>query len=300
MKLFCLSYWFFETRNVIIKWLLVIRKMDVVSLDFPHSVLPEILMDLVLADLVDGFQSAGIVRGDHLLVHSSLSSLGRVQGGADTVIEALVQAVGDTGTVMFPTLTGKPTDSCDHPPVFDARHSKCWTGTIPETARNRPDAIRSMHPTHSVAAFGRLANWITADHELVRTPCGYGSPYDKLAAIGGKVVLIGIDQSVNTCFHHAEELAEVPYVLLEEPVDVTMTDQNGSKIQMSETYLHKWGPERDYNRHEAAMIELGICEIQKVANADVRIIDASGQRIYLVNKLLEDPDANLDASEIER
>ena len=58
---------------------------------------------------------------------------------------------------------------------------------------------------------------------MVRTPCGYGSPYDKLADIGGKIVLIGVTECINTSFHHAEELAEVPFVCLGTPMDITLT-----------------------------------------------------------------------------
>ena len=63
-------------------------------------------MNLTLIDLVKGFRDAGIEQGDHILVHSSLSSLGWVEDGANTVIDALIGAVNETGTVIFPTLTG--------------------------------------------------------------------------------------------------------------------------------------------------------------------------------------------------
>lgn len=254
-------------------------------------------MNLTQPDLVTGFGGAGVEKGDHILVHSSLSSLGWVEGGADAVIDALIEAVGDDGTVIFPTLTGCPDNSNSNPPTFDARNTRCWTGTIPETARSRPGGFRSLHPTHSVTAFGKLAEWFTSGHELVRTPCGYGSPYDKLATIGGKIVLIGVTQSVNTSYHHAEELAGVPYVLLPEPVDVVMTDMEGNPVPMCGTYLHKWGVERDYDTLEPAMVGLSICRVWQVGDAEVRVVDAMFQRMFLVRKLLRDPLATLDLSE---
>lgn len=254
-------------------------------------------MNLTLFNLVKGFREAGIEMGDHIMVHSSLSSLGWVEGGAEMVIDALVQSVGDAGTVIFPTLTGCPDDSSANPPRFDSRETICWTGTIPETARRRPNAIRSSHPTHSVAAIGKLAKWLTEGHELVRTPCGYGSPYDKLADVGGKIVLIGVTQCVNTSFHHAEELAEVPYVLLPEPMDITIIDLQGNDFEMRGAYLHLWGPGRDFEYHERAMIDLGICHVRQVGDASVRVIDANFQRMYLVRKLLDDPLATLALSE---
>jgi len=252
---------------------------------------------LTTEQLTEEFNDAGIERGDSILVHSSLSSLGWVDGGADAVVDALIEAVGDEGTVLFPTLTGSPDNSREHPPIFDARSTRCWTGAIPEAARQRPDAPRSLHPTHSASAIGKLARWFTTGHELVHTPCGFGSPYDKLADIGGKIVLIGVTQSSNTSFHSAEEIAGVPYVLRPEPLDVTLTDADGNSIEMRETCIHLWGAKRDYNIFEDPMIDLGICQVSRVGNAEVRIIDAMLQRMFLLRKLLEDPLATLDITE---
>lgn len=256
-------------------------------------------MTLTAKDLVTSFRDAGIESGDHILVHSSLSSLGWVEGGADAVVDALIWAVGGEGTVLFPALTGCPDDSREKPPVFDARYTRCWTGRIPETARQRRNALRSLHPTHSVVAFGKLARWFTTGHEYVRTPCGPGSPYDKLADIGGRIVLIGVGQAVNTSFHHAEELAGVPYVTLDEPADITFTDMEGGTVEMRGTLLHRWGPKRDYKALEPSMIDLGICRIRQVGETEIRINDAMFQRMFLVRRLLDDPLATLALSERE-
>ncbi len=251
------------------------------------------------AELAQGFSDAGIERGDSILVHSSLSSLGWVEGGANAVVQALIDVVGWRGTVLFPTLTGRREDSPAKPPVFDARQARCWTGAIPEAARNRPEAIRSLHPTHSVAAIGEHAQWLTAGHHLVRTPCGFGSPYDKLADVGGKIVLIGVTQSANTSFHMAEEIAGVPYVVQEDALDIEMKDIAGQPVRMMDTRLHLWGPQRDYDSLEMQMLELGICHIRKVGSAEVRVMDAMLLRMFLVRRLLDDPLAVLDLTERE-
>lgn len=257
-------------------------------------------MDMTIDNLVTKLATNGIERGDHLLVHSSLSSIGWVEGGADTVIDALLQAVGEAGTVMFPTLTGAVTDSPETPPRFDARSSACWTGKIPEAARLRPDAVRSLHPTHSVVAFGRYASWFTSGHELVRTPCGYGSPYDKLASVGGKIVLIGVTQQCNTSYHHAEEVSRTPIVLQDRTMAITMTDIHGRQVTMADTALHKWHYSRDYDAFEPEMLRQGICHIGQLGKAAVRVVDAACLRNLLVRALLADPLATLNAAERER
>ncbi len=257
-------------------------------------------MDVNTEMLANQLADLGLERGDQLLVHSSLSSIGWVEGGADAVIDALLQSVGQEGTVLFPTLTGAVTDSPETPPHFDARNSPCWTGKIPETARLRPDAVRSLHPTHSVVAFGRYASWFTSDHELVRTPCGYGSPYDKLASVGGKILLIGVTQQCNTSYHHAEEVSGAPIVLQDKTMEITMTDMHGRQLTMAHTALHKWHYSRDYDAFEPEMLRQGICRIGRLGEASVRIVDAADLRRLLVRALLADPLATLDTAERER
>lgn len=258
-------------------------------------------MDSQVKTLCDELRDGlGLRVGDHILVHSSLSSIGWVEGGADSVIDALLQSVGELGTVVFPTLTGSITDSPETPPHFDARNSVCWTGKIPETARLRSDAIRSLHPTHSVVAFGGYASWFTSGHELVQSPCGYGSPYDKLAAVGGKILLIGVTQQCNTSYHHAEEVAGAPIVLQDRKMDITLTDLQGFPHTMRDTALHKWHYSRDYDAFDPDMLRQGICRIGLLGKAIVRVVDAAGLRRLLVRALLADPLATLDAAERER
>ncbi|HEY3298798.1 MAG TPA: AAC(3) family N-acetyltransferase [Armatimonadota bacterium] len=254
-------------------------------------------MGVSVKDLVSDLKSCGIANGDHVIVHSSLSSIGWVDGGAAALIEALIQAVGVEGTTVFPTLTGSEECTPETPPHYDVMKSTCWTGAVPRTALAREDGIRSLHPTHSVKAFGRLAQWLTKGHEDVRTPCGFGSPYDKLADVGGKILLIGVTQESNTSFHHAEEISGVPYVIQNRPANVEIVDISGSKITISGTFFHLYGAERDYCALEPEMISRGICTIGKTGAAETKVMDAMRQREFLVNKLLVDPTAVLKESE---
>src|SRR5215210_5495176 len=96
--------------------------------------------EVTAAMLADDLRRLGLGEGAVVLVHSSLSRLGNVKGGADAVVDSLLTAVGPTGTVLFPTLTGTEHDGPDAPPVVDVRSTPCWTGRIPETARHRKGA----------------------------------------------------------------------------------------------------------------------------------------------------------------
>ena len=156
-------------------------------------------------DILFSLRLMGIREGDVLLVHSSLTSIGYVQGGAEAVIDALLDAVGKSGTVVMSTLTG-----WSEP--FDAATSPSAVGKISEVFRGRPDALRSLHPVHSVAAIGRQAAYITSSHVHCETGCGKGTPYLKMLELGGKVMLLGVDMDRNTIMHSLEEEIDAVYL----------------------------------------------------------------------------------------
>ena len=200
-------------------------------------------MKINILDLLNTFESIGIRKGDTLLVHSSLSSFGYVEGGEQTVIEALLASVGISGNVFVPTLTGKPSDGPTNPPVFDVKKSPCWTGRIPSEFMKLSEAKRSLHPTHSLAGIGLLVDYLIKGHEDSLTPCGKDSPYIKIAEIGGYILLLGVAMDSNTTIHSAEELANVPYHLQKEKTECTIIDYDGD-ILKRRLYLHHWGTPR--------------------------------------------------------
>lgn len=163
-------------------------------------------MTVTESDVRSGLRELGVRPGDDVVVHSSLSAIGRVEGGAETVVDALASAVGDEGTVVVPTFT--PNRARREP--FDRARTPSETGAITEALRARDDAVRSDHPTHSVAALGPAATELTADHGY-RNSLGEGSPLHRLAERGGKILLLGVGHDSNSTLHVAESLADLPY-----------------------------------------------------------------------------------------
>ena len=108
------------------------------------------------------FLAAGVRPGGVLLLHSSLSSLGIVPGGADTVIDALLHALGPSGTLVFPTLSYL--FCTKESPAFDVRSTPTNLGAIPSAALRRAGALRSLHPTHSCCALGARAEEVVGRH----------------------------------------------------------------------------------------------------------------------------------------
>ena len=163
---------------------------------------------------------------DTVLIHSSMKSIGPVAGGADTVLDVLMDYFGEYGLLVFPTLSYRNVNA-EHP-RFDVRKTPCVTGILPELFRQRPGVIRSLHPTHSVAAFGKDAASFTADHENAETPEPKGSPWWKLLERHGKILFIGTGISCNTFLHGVDEWLEIPNMRSPLPQHLEVVDWSQS------------------------------------------------------------------------
>jgi len=156
--------------------------------------------------IVDDLRALGLEEGDQVVVHSSLRAVGPVEGGADTVVDALLEVLGPAGLLVAPTFT-YTTERFD-PAVEPGR-----TGAIAEAVRLRPSAIRSLHPTHSVAALGAGAEELCANHEDI-SATDVDSPLDRLARADGHVLLLGVGHIANTTVHVGEFHARASYLAI--------------------------------------------------------------------------------------
>jgi len=249
---------------------------------------------LTVEDLAGELGELGLRAGDDVLVHSSLSSLGHVDGGAPAACEALVRAVSPGGTVCVPTLTGSRKYTANNPPRFSPS-DPCYTGAIPEAMRARPGAVRSLHPTHSVTCVGPRAEELALGHENCATPCGEGSPYVRLARSGGRLLFIGCDLEVNTTFHSAEELAGLDYVCQRTPARATVLAPEGEKSVS--VRLHRYGHARRFSRAEGLLEKAGALTRGTVGEASCMLVDAGPMLEIVLAKLRDDPEFLLAESE---
>ena len=184
------------------------------------------------------FKAAGLKKGDALIVHGSLKALGFVFGGAETVVSALLEVIGDEGTLMSPAQTWKNLDPStgvhwlqpqewwplfrEHWPAFNKDVTpSIGMGAIAEMVRTWPNAKRSDHPARSFSAIGKHAKHLTDQHDL-KNIFGEGSPLAKLYALDGKIVLLGVDHNKNTSLHLAETRADFPKKYVTESSAITV------------------------------------------------------------------------------
>ncbi|MCY0898028.1 MAG: AAC(3) family N-acetyltransferase [Firmicutes bacterium] len=245
------------------------------------------------SSLVQGLEALGIVRGDALLVHSSFKAFGQVDGGAQTVIDALAEVLGPDGLLIMPTHTWDTVNA--RQPVFHVRLTPSIVGYLTEAFRHRAGARRSRHPTHSVAALGREADDFVAGHERWSTPCAKGSPYGRLVDRGGAVVLLGVDLSRMTLFHGFEEWADLPWLFNREEILYTVLD-NGEVLTVP-SRRHTNLPEyaRDFPALEPWLKRRGLIQSVQIGPATVRKVEAKPAWEALAPLLRAYPDLFLAA-----
>ena len=180
-------------------------------------------------DLVKGWRDLGVRPGGVLLVHASLRSLGPLDGGPETVILSLLEAIGPQGTLLMPALSYATVGP--QSPIFNVTTTPSCVGALPEYFRTRPGTIRSVHPTHSVSGVGPLAEDLLSQHIRSTTPCGPYSPFARLPDAGGQILFIGCGLRPNTSLHAVEEHVE-PVYLYGEDVAYQVILADGSRQKM--------------------------------------------------------------------
>ena len=148
-------------------------------------------------ELVADLRRLGVEPGMDLMVHSSLAAIGRVKGGAETVVAALLRAIGKRGTLLAPSFNHRAAK------VYNPLTTPTTNGAIPNALWRRAEAVRSLHPTHAVAAIGPRAEYYCQGH-LEAGIWTEDSPIGKLVHGGGYILALGTTHISSTAYHVAE------------------------------------------------------------------------------------------------
>lgn len=211
--------------------------------------------------LVSDLRNLGLPAGATMLVHTSLSSLGFVCGGARAVVSALESALGPDGTIVVPTGTGgmDPAGWRDPPvphewwpairealPAYDPRLTPPRNmGAVPDAVLRRPETVRSPHPLVSLAALGARSLFVAGEHPL-DYGLGEGSPLARIYDLDGWVLLLGVGHDRNTSLHLCEYRASWPSKETEHP-----------KVPVDSDGGRKWVALEDYATSTRDFLEIG-------------------------------------------
>lgn len=231
-------------------------------------------------------RALGLAAGMTVIAHSSLSKLGWVVGGARAVVDALVDVLGDTGTLVMPTHTSGLSEPAhwQHPPVpeswwqtirdetppFDPQLTPTrGMGSIVECFRHYPGVQRSRHPHESFAARGPNAAVITNDHSLEHS-LSEGSPLARLYDVDASILLLGVGHRNNTCLHLSEYRADYPgkeWTSQGAPVTI-----DGERRWV--TFDDLEGDDSDFEEIGSAFAAAGGEQAVQVGNAATRLMSA--------------------------
>ena len=237
-----------------------------------------------VASLTAELEALGRLDGRVTIVHSSLSALGWVVGGAQAVVEALIAAAGPDGTLVMPTQSGQLGDPAgwtnppvpsewvetirDEMPAYDPHLTPTRSmGAVVECFRHLRSTERSDHPTESFAARGPLADRIVAGH---RFDDGFGesSPLGTLYEVDAQILLLGVGHGNNTSLHLAEHRGEwepKTRVTIGAPMSV-----DGSRRWVTADVLDP--TEDDFDQIGAALAATDIESVGRVGVGEARLL----------------------------
>ncbi len=237
-------------------------------------------------DLTREFAAGGLQPGDALLVHSSYKSFGGVDGGPQTVIDALLDVLTPEGTLIMPNFNF---DFCKGEP-WDVRETPSHMGIITELVRKDPRAKRVFHPIYSFAIIGKHAGYFTA--ERYQSSYGENSVFGKLRELNGKIMVIGLSYTNSmTFFHHVEEMEGVDYRYMK-AFTGPVTDWDGTTSEQTFTMLVRdidRGVVTEVDPMGALMEEHGVIKVRQIGEAKVAFMDANEVYAFTAREMRRDP-----------
>lgn len=163
------------------------------------------------------------LKGKTVGLHSQPSSLGEIEPStlslseaskgmkpfAKTVINALLDAVGPKGTLFVPTHSNNHVGNTQYSGddlFYHPDKSPSNVGSLTQSFLFDDRAVRSLHPTHSIAAIGPEAGYLAKNHTPEVQPVGIHNAFAKTAGLDGVILFIGDILKSNTSFHAYETL----------------------------------------------------------------------------------------------
>ena len=188
-------------------------------------------MSYTKKDLVEQLVAMGAPTGSVVLMHSSLRAIGEVEGGAEALLDTLVEYfTRDGGLFCVPTHTWH---NLDKEITLDMSSDDSCLGAFASIALRDGRGIRSESPTHSMVVFGdrERAEAFVADEPFIKSATAPESCYGKLYTMGGKILLVGVAQNRNTYIHSVEEMLSLPNRMATEPNKTAVRYPSGEIVK---------------------------------------------------------------------
>jgi len=230
--------------------------------------------------ITHALRSLGVRGGDGLMFHASLSAFGEVEGGAEAVVDALLDAVGPEGTVLAPSFSRFELRKGEFGSWWDPQTTPVYTGSVTEAFWRRPGALRSGHPTHAVAAIGPRAAFYTSEHGVEGDrPSFWGtgtfdsrSPWEKMTRADVHYLMVGCTFEPATLGHYVESC-----LVADDLEGLPDRERDGFARALRHNYYHPDGPWPDIDRVKlgAVLAERGLVKSARVGWGAIERIGAA-------------------------
>lgn len=232
----------------------------------------------------------GLKCTDSVMVHSSMKAIGDVCGGADKVVDTFMDYFSD-GLFMTPAHTWKQMSETYN--VFDPGKEPACVGIIPNIFLKRPGVVRSLHPTHSIAAYGKCADEYVKGDDTFDTPCNPKGCFGRLRDIDAKILLIGVTHAKNTYIHSIEESMDIPERFTPKPTTffIKLSDGSLKEVSMYRHYNKKMAHiSESFDKLMDYYYEKNVAKSVRFGDADCILCDARGLYDVTVEVLKAQPD----------
>ncbi|MBQ8427506.1 MAG: AAC(3) family N-acetyltransferase [Clostridia bacterium] len=236
-------------------------------------------------DVFDLLTRFNIKSNDTVIVHSALRKVGKIEGGADGLIDAFMEYLND-GHLIIPTHTWA---GIAERLYYDVNSTPTCLGALSKVAVERTDGVRSLHPTHSIKVFGKKAKKLVKGEENCATPTAKNCLLSRLCKKNAYVLLLGVNQTSNTFLHAVEERLSVPDRITLDGLEITIKDYEGNTFKSPK--FNGFGckniPEdcsEFFENYNKPLVELGAVKIDKLGDAEVRLCNT--KKTYKILKKL--------------
>jgi len=240
-------------------------------------------------DLHKDISKIPLRRNGTLLIHSSMKSIGNVQGGADTILDIFIEVM-KKGLLVFPTHTWAEYNNKNN--IFNSVKEPSCVGILTNLFMKREGVIRSLHPTHSVAALGKDAKNYIEGEERSETPCPKSGCWGKLYDRDAQILFIGCDLTKNTLIHGVEEWNNIPDRLSEKKYKIKIIGKDEEEF-CSEVKRH-WNSSGDissnYGKLLKPFLHKNICSEYKIGDAKCYLCEAKKMADLTSSFLKKDKD----------
>lgn len=234
-------------------------------------------------DIAASLCAMGVPNDRPVLCHTSLRAVGEVEGRGEGFLDALIEHVTSGGGVLL--IPGHTWANLGKDRLtLDMLSNETCIGTLPSIAAADPRGYRSIHPTHSMTAFGEGAEEYISGECMVDSSTSPKGCYWRLRERDGAVLLIGVGHNRNTYLHSVEEYMGVPNRLSAELVKASIRLKDGNVIERP-IHCHRAAGISDvsanYPKYEPAFRHHGCITDGRIGNAPSQLCSAAGMHRVL-------------------